>query len=89
MAVETLEACKKTMCSDYLTTRNTAMKAIEIQTGSNTFTLSFTTNNQDLKAIEGNIGNGQMDTSGISLVTASYWIDEENLIAETTFAFRE
>ena len=55
--------------------------------GSNTFTLSFTANNQDLAAIEGNIGNSQMNTSGVYLVTASYWINEENVIAETTFAF--
>jgi hypothetical protein len=40
-----------------------------------------------LEAIEGNIGNAQMNTSGVYLVTASYWIDEENVIAETTFTF--
>lgn len=56
-------------------------------TGSNTFSLSFTANNQDLEAIEGNIGNGQMNTSGVYLVTAEYRINEERVIAETTFTF--
>jgi hypothetical protein len=48
---------------------------------------SIPANNQDLEAIEGNIGNAQMNTSLVYLVTASYWIDEENVIAETTFTF--
>jgi hypothetical protein len=56
-------------------------------TGSNTFVLSFTANNQDLEAIEGNIGNGQMNTSGVYLVTVEYYINEERVIVETTFTF--
>ncbi len=56
-------------------------------TGSNTFTLSFIANDQDLEAIEGNIGNSQMNTSGDYLVTAEYWIGGEKVIAETTFGF--
>ena len=56
-------------------------------TGSNTFSLSFAANNQGLEAIEGNAGNGQMNTSGVYLVTAEYWINDERVIAETTFTF--
>ncbi|MGE5661744.1 MAG: hypothetical protein ACM3X1_05800 [Ignavibacteriales bacterium] len=56
-------------------------------TGSNTFSLSFASNNQGLEALDGNIGNGQMNTSGVYLVTVDYNINDERVIAETTFTF--
>ena len=40
-----------------------------------------------LEAIEGNIGNSQMNSSGDYLVTVTYWTGEENIVAETTFRF--
>jgi hypothetical protein len=40
-----------------------------------------------LEALDGNIGNGQMNTSGVYLVTVDYNINDERVIAETTFTF--